>query len=367
VNTYKHYRMSRLAGACLGLALLFAAIVSIPAPAQAQRGKQPDPAARFKAAVAAQPSTDLGLGPASAELQWQDGAMQSTIDYNCYTGIFGPMTSEFAGYLGNSDVTFPAVGDIFYGRVAVGTVGNPCGGPYAAIEVGLPQYTSFAIDETHKVHCFFGDYDTHEVTEFPTAECPQNPTVGTYGWAFLKPGDGAWSVPQGKYVIVAFPLVATRKLSGIATNSLLYGYVKAIDGENNPWDDPHVGVFVAESAPVIGYPNAPATNISGTGAHVQAIVENHFSAGSAYVDYGTAAAYSNSAGPYALAADQNTSSVGADLNGLTPNTTYHWRVRVVANNNTYTGADQTFTTSGGSGGGPSPDKPFDVYLPVTLR
>ena len=367
MNGFRNQRhfMSR-ASAVVALALLFTAIASIPGAARAQPGGEPNLAERLKALAGALPvpsDTQAAIAPADATIEWQDGAMQWTQTYNCITGMVEQLSGEFVGYMGNSDVTFPRVGDRYYGHAVVGVVGNPCGGPYVHIEVVLPPNTTFAIDEQHKVRCFLGNFDTGEADEVPTEQCPQTPGVGTYGAVFDRPGEGPWPVARGEYVAVMFPLISTREMSGSATNSYLIGGIRILDGATSPWDDPKMGVFVAPNHPAIGYADDAASDITGTSARVEATIANHFTAGRAYVDYGTTAAYGRTLGPAEVPAAENSVVVGANLSDLRPKTTYHWRMRFVAADGTvYAGVDQTFVTSGT--GGEPPNQSKHLYLPV---
>jgi hypothetical protein len=275
---------------------------------------------------------------------WQDGAMQSTMDYNCYTGMLETTTNEFVGYWGTSDVSSPRVGDVYYGRVVAGGVGHPCGGPYAHIEILLPPSTSLAIDQNNPVRCATANSVDFIWHELPTTECEQQPWQGTYGLVFNRDNGEPWPV-QDTLVMVMFPMISTKPLSGIATNSYLQGAIKAVDGENNPWDDPKQGVFVAANAPAVSYPSPSTTNITAQSATSRGTVFNHYTAGNVYFDLGTTTAYGISTAPVALPADYDGYNLSVNWSNLQPGTTYHWRLRYVSGGQTYNGADQTFTTS----------------------
>src|SRR5688572_12670479 len=74
-----------------------------------------------------------GLFAAKAEASptraWQDGSIAWTAHNECIAGAVEYLTGQYMGYVGNTDVTFPRVGDIYYAHVVVSTVGNPCAGP----------------------------------------------------------------------------------------------------------------------------------------------------------------------------------------------------------------------------------------------
>jgi hypothetical protein len=283
----------------------------------------------------------------TSENKWLDGAMQSTMDLNCYTGYANAITTEFVGYWGNEDVTSPRVGDVYYGRVGVGGVGNPCAGPYAHIEVILPPYTFFAIDEENKVVCAAATIEEWNFEQLPDDECPQKPLYkGQFGWTFDRPGGEPWDVRDGKIVVVAFPLVSTRPLKGIAGNHYLTGAVQALTGSIDPWDDPNQGVFVAENPPTIEYDKqAAVTNLTANKATTNAVVLNHYTAGKVIFELGTTKKYGAPGETVYLKGDANAYNVYQNWKDLKPNTTYHWRVRFIAEDGrTYTGADRTFKT-----------------------
>ena len=59
-----------------------------------------------------------GLFAAKAEASptraWQDGSIAWTAHNECIAGAVEYLTGQYMGYVGNTDVTFPRVGDIYY-------------------------------------------------------------------------------------------------------------------------------------------------------------------------------------------------------------------------------------------------------------
>lgn len=104
-------------------------------------------------------------------------------------------------------------------------------------------------------------------------------------------------------------------------------------------------------------PSAPtvvtnaATNVAQTTATLNGSVNPEGVNTQVFFDWGTTTSYGNTvaATPASLTAGYNSSSVSAGLTGLTPNTTYHFRVRAVNNSGTTNGNDLTFTTLAQSG------------------
>ena len=285
------------------------------------------------------------MKPSKTQNKWIDGAMQSTMDQNCYTGLLAPITSEFVSYWGNEAATSPKVGDVYYGRVVVAGVGRPCAGPMASIEVILPANTFFAIDETNPVHCFTATIEEWKFKELPRKDCPQKTYKGYYGWVFNRPGGEPWDVRNGKLISVAFPLVSTKVMKGIATNDYLTGAVRALSGQYDPWDDPEVGVFVADNPPTVTYDKKAATEITATSARTTATINNHYKGGRVVFELGTTTKYEIAGEVVNIDDKANAYTVYQDWTGLKPNTTYHWRAKfITANARSYTGKDQTFTT-----------------------
>ena len=90
----------------------------------------------------------------------------------------------------------------------------------------------------------------------------------------------------------------------------------------------------------------PASGISATAATLNADVTSDDAATAVTFEYGTTTAYGTvvTATPSSVAANVTLTSVLANISGLTPNTTYHYRVKGTNSTGTANGADRTFTT-----------------------
>jgi hypothetical protein len=181
---------------------------------------------------------------------WQGGTTGFTSHSNCVTGAVENLTSQYVGYIGTTDVTFPRVGDVYYSRVVVTTVGNACAGTSAHVEVVLPPSTQFEISAGHPVLCF-STSPTGVTTQIVTG-CPQTVSPGTYG-STLDSTDpahpGPWALPVGSTLEIRFPVRSLQKLIGSVTNSYLQSYVHALDGVGNPWGNSKQGVSVGDRPP----------------------------------------------------------------------------------------------------------------------
>jgi hypothetical protein len=88
----------------------------------------------------------------------------------------------------------------------------------------------------------------------------------------------------------------------------------------------------------------PASGVSSTSATVNGTVNPNGQATSYHFDYGTSTAYGSSTATQSAGSGTTTSPVSANLTGLTPGTTYHFRLVGQSAGGTSLGADNTFTT-----------------------
>ncbi len=103
------------------------------------------------------------------------------------------------------------------------------------------------------------------------------------------------------------------------------------------------------SAPAlaVGAPEVERESFSDVGsssARVSAQIDLEGVAGTYYFEYGPTVAYGSSTPVMSAGGAEGAVSVPAQLEGLTPGTTYHFRVVVVGEDGTTRGADDTFTT-----------------------
>src|SRR5205807_356900 len=97
-------------------------------------------------------------------------------------------------------------------------------------------------------------------------------------------------------------------------------------------------------------PGAPSTTtsaasaIGSAGATLNGLVNPQGVATTYQFQWGAGTSYGQTSASASLSADTVDHAVSLDLTGLTPNTTYHYRLAASGNAGSTTGADQTLTT-----------------------
>ena len=109
-------------------------------------------------------------------------------------------------------------------------------------------------------------------------------------------------------------------------------------------DDLSFSYFQSGISPV--YTTDPASNVQLTSAQLNGTVNANSSSLTVLFEYGPTSSYGGAvaATPGTVSGNTNT-SVNASISGLTPNTTYYYRVGISASGNTFYGNQQTFYTS----------------------
>jgi hypothetical protein len=93
------------------------------------------------------------------------------------------------------------------------------------------------------------------------------------------------------------------------------------------------------------------TSISSTGVTLSAALAPNGAQASYHFEYGKTTTYDTTTIARTEAGGLDSTTVTALLAGLTPRTTYHYRVVATNADGTSTGADRTFSTSTGEAGG----------------
>ena len=103
-------------------------------------------------------------------------------------------------------------------------------------------------------------------------------------------------------------------------------------------------MFTTLALPPVAVADASGGNISPNSATVTGSADLQGVAGSYHFEYGSSTAYDNSTAVGTLGASVGGQAVNADISGLSPNTTYHYRLVVTNNDGTDYSADETFAT-----------------------
>lgn len=189
---------------------------------------------------------------------WIDGAFEPSYTLNCAHGYQEVLTQSLIGYFGANDASYPKVGDPYYVRVLLGTVGAPCaGGAQVSVRVLFPLATAPVTgDPLRPIRCFsFPLSNPDQMTEYTDGSCPLTPTLVEPGvWQYNPtPSFGAaWPVPTGQGLQIWFPVSSQVVLNGIASgdNARFFGRIWNIDGVYSPESFPRQWVFVAPAGQV---------------------------------------------------------------------------------------------------------------------
>ena len=126
------------------------------------------------------------------------------------------------------------------------------------------------------------------------------------------------------------------------------------------------GAFqAAAQAPAVTSGSAGA--LTTTTADLDGTVNAEGQQATAFFEYGTTTAYGSSTGSTVVTGDRSDHQVGVGLTGLSPGTTYHFRLVATNNAGTTNGEDETFTTvaAASGGGAPGPSLPSVGTATVT--
>lgn len=334
----------------LVLALIVSSALWV-SPASADSGTDPF--------TLSQSGNELSSGNTQASIQslaWYDGLIQYSSILNCASIIGGFPYIEYGmgtyvGFIADPEAAAPGINQVYYVHVVVAGLGNSCAGQRAFIDVQLPANTSLAITPSTPVHCFAGGNPIS-----PPSSCPQTLPASPFNpgaFAIYSPdaaNNYTWPMPQGAFWEFQIPVKSTTALTG----SPFRANVLAMDGYDNPWLRPEIGVFVFSSTPTVIYPS-PSTEITQNPDlsyqyKSQAYIYTFNQTGTAYFDLGTSPGYYNLKTDAIPISNPGTAWyiwddwVDPPFN-LLPNTTYYWRARFLSSGGqTYLGAEQSFST-----------------------
>jgi trimeric autotransporter adhesin len=134
----------------------------------------------------------------------------------------------------------------------------------------------------------------------------------------------------------------TATIGGLLPNTI-YHYRVVINGNITGADQTFTTATLPTSAPTVT--TTAATGASVTTATLNGTVNPNGSATKANFLWGTTTAYGNFTDVVSLSAGDSAEAIVANLAGLTPNQTYHFRLVATNSNGTTLGTDVTFMTS----------------------
>jgi hypothetical protein len=278
---------------------------------------------------------------------WNDCPFVNTSGLDCfipdeYGGSWSTdaLTASLVGYYGDPNTGIP-VGSTYYVRLFAQRQAV-CQTVYVQPYLPMPAGTSLNVSAQNPIICYYNGNQT-------TSGCTQNPSLqvipnnGSQGYNF-----GIWNInPQGSNVEIWVPVVSST--TGTKT---LFAHMEFADGTNLPSEPSKQYIVVASTPPSLIYPQPSATQITDTDAKTTVDVYNHYTAGTTYFDIGTDTNYTLAgSAPISVSNLGDAFEVYTTWNGtLSPGTTYHWRARFVyGSNQTISGTDQIFTTTGSVG------------------
>jgi hypothetical protein len=297
------------------------------------------------------------IAPAQAQI-WNEVTAPPVYTINCVTGQTETLSSSSIAWFGDPNNP-PMVNTVYYARVSWGVMGDPCGGgAQVAPELFLPDGTTLAISPANPVRCLAVNL-SNGATSPEISQCPQAPSTGVQGGSGFYPTNGnnaAWPTPQGFGWQILIPLLSTTPLSGIVSgsgpcSSCLTAAVWSIDGVQDPWANPRVGVKISgpSGAPSITYPSPSIINVTNTSASGTAILKRQGTTGSLFIEESatppgsTCTASSNHTA--VTTSTPSTNSYPVNFTSLQPGTFYYWRMCYTTGSTTYIGATQSFQTT----------------------
>ena len=300
-------------------------------------------------AVRAETTLSGGSALAPQALVWADSAYQYSSVVNCFSIIQGLPYSEpgmgvKVGYQTDLTQGTPAPNQVYYIHVVVASMGNPCSGQRAYIDVQLPASTLPVISGANPVYCFANG------APFTAPSCPQVLQASSINpGAYVIPSQDfahaqLWGIVQGTILEFAIPVQSSIPLGG----STLMANIWVLDGNSSPWLRPALGVYVFSHTPAVFYPAISTGSITAHTAISTANIYAFGATGTVYFDLGLTSGYGMGPDIAQITTPGSGWTVTSDWTGLgftlAADTLYHWRVRFVSGATTYYGDDQTFRT-----------------------
>ena len=131
-------------------------------------------------------------------------------------------------------------------------------------------------------------------------------------------------------------------VSGLTANTLYHFRVVASNGAGTTMGSDRTFTTLTATGPPVVITNA-ATNVTATSGTLNGSLDPHGLATNVFFQYGTTTSY-GSATPMQNQTGNTYRNITANISGLTPHTTYHFRMVATNGGGTRMGSDRTFTT-----------------------
>jgi phosphodiesterase/alkaline phosphatase D-like protein len=210
--------------------------------------------------------------------------------------------------------------------------------------------TTYGADSTFTTSAIAPTADTKSASSISSTAATLNGTVNANNASSVVTFDYGTSTSYGSSATAAqSPVTGTSAtsvsyaLSGLTPNTTYHFRVKAVNTAGTTYgaDSTFTTSAIAPTAVT-----KSASSISSTAATLNGTVNANNATAVVTFDYGTSTSYGSSAtAAQSPVTGTSATSVSYALSGLTPNTTYHFRVKAVNTAGTTYGADSTFTTS----------------------
>jgi len=195
--------------------------------------------------------------------------------------------------------------------------------------VGAPAAVTLPASPTVTGAVLYGTVNAHNLSTTVTFEYGTTLAYGSTVSAVPSPVGGSADTP------------VSAVISGLSFNTTYHFRVVAVNSGGTTYgDDLTFTTTLNPSATTL-----PATDVGGSYATLNGLANGNNGIWSVAFDYGPTAAYGSTATAVPSIVSGNTGTpVSADISGLLPETTYHYRLRVFSGALNYYGADMTFTT-----------------------
>jgi hypothetical protein len=236
-------------------------------------------------------------------------------DYGDYTGIDATSGAAFPVWSDNSSGSHDGEAFAFARSAASGGLPTPVTGAASAI-----LQSAATLNGTVNPH---GQASTYSF---------EWGTTTVYGQQTADQSAGSATSPQP----------ATASLDSLTPGTKYHYRLLATDGSGASASEDRSFTTAAAQKPSVT--TSAASSVTGTGATLNGSVNPNGDSTTYHFEYGTTTAYGTSTA--ATGAGSGTSAVGvsAPIGGLSPATTYHYRVVATNGAGTTNGTDQTFTT-----------------------